>query len=309
MQDHDFLQPILCGDVVDERVRVVRGSIRAAQTDEHVGAAELSFARHVARVAKHDESWVAVPAFVRRGFSHRAWFVRRGSNYANFSDLVGKRIGTNEWAASGNTWARAAAREQGVLPSDVEWVVGSINGGAVARVDPLPPHGRYADTEEALAGLLIRGDLDALVCPDPPDGFYDSDSQVVRLLDDFRAAERAYYHRTGVFPAYHVVGVRRHVFEQDPGLLDAIFDLLSAARRLWSSTRLAEGDTSPWLLADLEETMALIGKEWQPYGVDENLRVIEYFCDELLAQGMIERRVSVSEVFADFTRLCGTTGA
>jgi 4,5-dihydroxyphthalate decarboxylase len=290
-------------------VRVIRGSIRAAQTDEQVGAAELSFARHVVRVAKHDDSWVAIPAFVRRGFSHRAWFVRRASNYASFADLVGKRVGTNEWAASGNTWARAAAREQGVSPTDIEWTVGSINGGAIARVDPLPPHARYADTEEALAGLLIQGELDALVCPDPPDGFYESDSQVTRLFDDFRAAERAYYDRTRVFPAYHVVGVRRRVFEQDPSVVGAIFDLLSAARRLWSETRLAEGDTSPWLLADLEETMALMGKEWQPYGVDENLRVIEYFCDELLAQGMIERPVRASEVFADFTRLHGPKNA
>ena len=130
MQDHDFLHPILCGDVVagDLDLKLVRGDLRAAQIDESVPASELSFARHVRRIAEGDQSWVAMPAFVRRGFSHRSWFIRRDNGHLSFSDLKGGRVGTNEWPASGNTWARAAARDQGLEPSELHWVVGSING-------------------------------------------------------------------------------------------------------------------------------------------------------------------------------------
>jgi 4,5-dihydroxyphthalate decarboxylase len=305
LQPHDFLQPLLTGDVVAENLdlHIVIGDLRAAMVDEAIAASELSFARHVRRTAEGDRSWVAMPTFVRRGFSHRSWYVRRGSPVGSFRDLTGKRIGTNEWPATGNTWTRAAGREQGLDLKSTNWVVGSIDGGKFASGDRLPKNVSYAESEEGLVDLLIDGRLDALACPDPPRGFYDRDSAVVRLLPDFREAERAYYSRTGVYPAYHIVGFRKAVFEADPSIMLRVYDALERSKSAWATLRLAECDTSPWLLADLEETMQLMGSDWQPYGVEANERMIHYFCDEMLAQGLIERSVKTSELFTEFTDL------
>jgi 4,5-dihydroxyphthalate decarboxylase len=308
LQPHDFLQPLLTGDVVadDLDLEIVIGDLRAAMVDEGIQASELSFARHVRRVAEGDRAWVAMPAFVRRGFSHRAWYVRRGSPIHTFRDLAGKRVGTNEWPATGNTWTRAAGREQGLDLNSVHWVVGSIDGGKFASGDRLPEIVSYAESEEGLVDLLIDGRLDALACPDPPRGFYDRGSAVVRLLPDFREAERAYFTRTGVYPAYHIVGFRKGLFERDPSVMIRLYEALERSKSAWEALRLAECDTSPWLLADLEETMQLMGSNWQPYGVDANARMIQYFCNEMLAQGLIQRAVAPAELFTEFTKLASS---
>ena len=305
MQDHDFLQPLLCGDVVAEGVdlKIVRGNLRIAQQDSSVPASELSFARHVKRISEDDHSWVAMPAFVRRGFSHRAWYVTRDSGLKSFKDLNGKRIGTNEWPATGNTWSRAAGREQGLDIFGIDWVVGSVDGGEFAHADALPAHVRYASSEEGLVDLLLRGELDALMCPDPPRGFYDDGSKVVRLLPDFRTAERDFYKRTGVFPAYHLAGLRKEVFDRKPSVLLSIYRALEQSRLAWSAMRLYENDTSPWLLADLEETMQLMGHEWQPYGEAENAKTVAFLCEDMLAQRLIDRAVDPSALFSEFRAL------
>ena len=147
------------------------------------------------------------------------------------------------------------------------------------------------------------------MCPDPPTGFYEPDSPIIRLYPDFRSEERAYLQRTGVFPAYHIVGLRRQVFEQDPSLALAIYDVLRRASIAWFNLRFEEGDTSPWLLADLEDTISLLGKDWYAYGVEANGRMMQYFCDEVHAQGLAGRRVDASELFADFTQLSGSESA
>jgi len=308
LQPHDFLEPLRTGDVQPEGIdlRIVVGDLRAAMVDDGVMASELSFARHVRRISEGDHSWVAMPAFVRRGFSHRSWYVRRGSPVKKLADVNGKRVGTNEWPATGNTWTRAAAREQGADLSSVHWVVGSIDGGRFNSGDKLPANVTYAESEEGLVDLLLDGRLDALACPDPPRGFYDRDSEVVRLLSDFRGAERDYFRRTGVYPAYHIVGFRSALFAEQPDAFLRLYEALERSKDFWAALRLAECDTSPWLLADLEETIALMGEDWQPYGVEANSRMIDYFCREMLAQGLIKRAVEPSELFAEFTELAAS---
>jgi 4,5-dihydroxyphthalate decarboxylase len=305
LQPHDFLEPLRTGDVKAEGIdlQIVVGDLRAAMVDESITASELSFARHVRRISEGDHTWVAMPAFVRRGFSHRSWYVRRGSPVKMFRDLSGKRVGTNEWPATGNTWTRAAAREQGVDLGSIHWVVGSVDGGKFNAGDKLPANVSYAESEEGLVDLLVDGRLDALACPDPPRGFYDLDSKVVRLVADFREAERDFYRRTHVYPAYHIVGFRSSLFNEHPDALLRLYETLERSKDFWAALRLAETDTSPWLLADLEETIALMGPDWQPYGVEPNAAMIDFFCREMLTQGLIKRAVEPSELFAEFTEL------
>jgi 4,5-dihydroxyphthalate decarboxylase len=301
MQDHDFLHPLLRRDVTSRDVtfRLISDVRDLDLTDQDVVATELSFARHIKRLADGDDSWIAIPAFVQRGFTHRSWFVNRDTDFRSFSDLVGKSIGTNEWGATGNTWARAAAREQGLETSDVNWIVGSIDGERARTDDVLPLNGSYHDGQSTLSEALQQGELDALVCPDPPRCFYDQDSQVRRLLDDFQSQEREYFIRTRIFPGHHIVGVRRDKFDEDPEVARRIFDALAEVKRSWSELRLAEVDTSPWLLADLEEAMELMGNDWRPDGVEGNRAMIEQLCTELAAQGLVTRAIEPSELFRD----------
>lgn len=296
------MQPLVCGEVSPEGIElsVTHTNMSQALANPDVLVSEGSFARHTKRISEGDHSWVGIPAFVRRGFAHRFWYVRRDAGYADFSSLAGKRIGTNEWAATGNTWARAAAREQGASIDEMSWVVGPIDGGAPSMTDPLPAYAEYVTSEKSPRQMLLDGELDALECPDPPEGFYDADSEIVRLLPDYRTAETEYYKRVRVFPGLHIVLVRRSLFESDPWVARSLYAALLESRKRWEKLRFEEADTSPWLQADLEETIDLMGVGWQEYGVDANRHMIDVFCSEMNAQGQTARLVDGSELFAEF---------
>jgi 4,5-dihydroxyphthalate decarboxylase len=304
MQDHDFVPTLLLQDSSADQIRFelipdIR-TLDLARPD--IVAAELSLARHLARIAVGDRSWVAVPAFVQRGFTHRSWFVREESPYSEFRDLAGKRVGISEWGATGNTWARAAARDGGLGVDDVEWLVGPVQrGGYVNRTDPLPDNARYF-AGESLADALSSGEIDALVSPDPPAPYYE-ERTARRLLSDYQAAERAFFERTRVLPAHHVVGVRRELYAAQPDILMTIHDELARAKDHFSRLRLADGDTSPWLLADLELAMRVMGRDWRPFGLERNAEMIAYLCREMSAQHLISIEVNPTVVFEEFESL------
>jgi hypothetical protein len=46
-----------------------------------------------------------------------------------------------------------------------------------------------------------------------------------------------------------------------------------------------------------------VGPDWQAHGVEPNRTMIQTFCDELAAQEVIERPVTVEELFGEFMRL------
>jgi 4,5-dihydroxyphthalate decarboxylase len=301
--NHDNLQPVVNGDVVpdeldiiiDRHTRPVLG-----MNDPGAQVVELSWSRYIRGLSRGNKEWVGIPLFPRRCFTHRAWYVRRDSGHEHFADLVGKTIGTNEWPATGNTWARAAAREQGVDIRTINWVVGSIDGGPTNSMDQFPEYVRPASPDVHLLDLLLTGELNALVCPVPPSGFYDRDAQVVRLHRDFRAVEQDYYHRTQIYPAHHIVGLRREIFEEDPAIAHIVFRTFETARQSWQYDRARNGDTSPWVMADIENSMDLMGYDWQPGGIEPNEHMTRALCHELLAQGLIENPVPAEAVFADF---------
>ncbi|MDQ7909911.1 hypothetical protein RB614_35980 [Phytohabitans sp. ZYX-F-186] len=304
-KDYGHLAPLAVGDVraegLDLRVdRDTRRAIDRTLRDPEVMLGESSISRHVARLAAGDRTWVGIPVFLMRGFRHRCFFVRADSPLAGFHDLVGKRIGTDNWMASGNTWSRAAMREQGVEPSQMRWVCGPVDGPPQDRPQGnLPGNASMAPADRNLLDMLLSGDLDALMCPDPPRGFYTAGSPVRRLFPDFRAVEEAYFQRTRLWPGIHITVIRRTLFEQHPQVAPAIHDALEASRQAWLGSRLALHET-PWLLDDLEASRAQMGAEWGANGIDANAAMVAAFCQESYAQGLIPEPVEPDALFAEY---------
>jgi 4,5-dihydroxyphthalate decarboxylase len=55
--------------------------------------------------------------------------------------------------------------------------------------------------------------------------------------------------------------------------------------------------THPWLIAETEETMAIMGKDFWAYGIHENMKEITALTQYLHEQGLIDRKVAVEELF------------
>ena len=102
-----------------------------------------------------------------------------------------------------------------------------------------------------------------------------------RLFEDYRTAERDYYRRTRLFPAHHLVVLKRDVVDRQPGAVRAVQAAFEAARARASDTRWKLHESSPWLLDDLEAQARLMGPGFQPYGLGpENRRMVARFCEE-----------------------------
>jgi len=303
MKNYDYLAPLACGDVTAEGLDLTlrRDTARALDwiDDPSVHAGELSLSKHIQRLASGDRSLVGVPFFAYRAFRQRCFFVRRDSGLRAFRDLDGKRVGTNDWHATGNTWSRAILRDAGVTLAGMRWWVGSVDGAPSRGRGALPPHAQYVAGGRTLLAMLLGGELDALMCPSPPKGFYAADSPVVRLVPDYTRAEREYYLRTGIYPLQHIVGVRRQAFARDPWAAASLYGALERSKASWQASRRGLAETLPWTLAEIEDATALMGEDWHPNGVAANRKMIQAFLDEEVAQGLIAQPLSVEALFSE----------
>ena len=317
IRDYDFVSPLACGDLAVEGIDLTVDRIPIedddiSNVDQSTQAAELSFGRYLIDMAGGNFDFVGIPVFACRSFRHRCFFVRKGSEIQSFKDLEGKRVGTDFFPATGNTWSRAAMSEQGVALDKIQWWEGSIDEGYApiekpSEISPFFPNQELKTlSERKLEDMLIDGELDAVMCPMPPERFYEDNSQIVRLFADFKSEEQAYYRRTGVNPGHHIMGLRRSVFEQDPSIATRLYTALNQAMAIWMERRLYLAETSAWVLADIEESMAVLGRDWQPNGIKANQKMIKTLCDEEYSQGIIAAPLDSASVFADFEKVMDT---
>jgi 4,5-dihydroxyphthalate decarboxylase len=302
----DHLQPLATGDIKPEGIDLImeRGGLARLSAEPRLDLAETSLSLYLIGLSRGDRELVGLPVFLMRSFRHRCFLVRRGSQLQGFPDLVGKRIGTDGWAHTGNTWCRAAMRERGIDIASVSWFVGPQESTS-PPAHPGPAQTYPANVRDIPAGknlvdMLLADELDALMIPFPPRGFFTPDSHIVHLFRDVRGVERAYYGRVGYCPGIHIAALRRSVFERGPSIALRLYAAFEESKRRWGDERRIRADTTPWLLLELEETAALLGDDWQPNGVGPNRRMLADFCEEQLAQGLVSHPLEPDTAFADF---------
>jgi 4,5-dihydroxyphthalate decarboxylase len=161
-----------------------------------------------------------------------------------------------------------------------------------------------APTGETLTQLLLDGKLDALISPRPPSAFADGTGRIRRLIPDVWAASRAYYERTKIFPIMHLVAIRRPVVEANPWVPQTLSNAFLAAKRLADqalrdATALPVG--LPFLLQHTEDTAALMGDDFWPYGLEANRPTLEAFVRYAHRQGLITERPDIDTLFPPST--------
>jgi 4,5-dihydroxyphthalate decarboxylase len=295
-RDYDHVHPLVSGEVslqlADVSLEIEqRFSIDDALEDDSADVAEVSWNQLLQLAAAGDDTWIAVPLFLRRGFGHRAWFVAVDSAIEDFAALRGTRVGAAGFGATGNTWSRVAAREAGLDPRTIEWVDGPLEQAPASGAPASPT---------ALLDQLLSGELAAVIAQQPPVGYWNGGVKVRRLLADYSAAERGYVQRTGIYPAHHIVAARRAVFAQRPEALRAVYDAFETARRNSQVVRLKHGDTSPWLVPSIEDAMTVMGRDWQPNGSEHNAHMTEVLCEQLIFDDLLPDDFDPARAFADF---------
>ena len=154
--------------------------------------------------------------------------------------------------------------------------------------------------DRTLVGMLKAGELDALFTARAPSSFLAGDPHIARLFPNTRAAERAYYNKTRLFPIMHLVGIRKTLAEKYPWLATSVYKAFCEAKaRAMIDLRDVNAlmVTLPWLEAETNETSAIMGDDFWKYGVAENLPEIEALTQYIYEQGLADRKVRVEELF------------
>ncbi len=307
----DHLTPLFTGEVVPEGIDLTydtANGLGPVADDPSCGGGEGSLGKFMIDTANGDRSYVGLPIFPMFAFRHRCFLVKRGTVIRDLKELEGKRVGMDGWPNSGNTWTRVVLGQAGVDIWKIDWVIAPIEGAPDASHGRAPANApanvRSGPDGKSMVDLILSGDLDVMVAAFMPSGFFSPDSPIVPMMD-YTSAEKSYYREHGYIPAHHLIKIRREVFERDPWIGTSLMKAFTEAKMLSQERRRKYADTTPWLLAELSETAAMFGEDWQPYGLEPNLKMLTDFCQDQVRQQLVSAPVDPTAAFAEYTAAAG----
>ncbi len=271
---------------------------------------ETGLIPYVTKYANDDfRAYTLIPVFILRIFRHSSIFVRTDRGIDKPEDLRGKRVATPGYGMSSLTWIRGFLQDvYGVKPEDMHWIEttessdgGNVQRGTVGRYllpDDFPLETGPPGVDES--EMILAGDVDAIITAVTPKAFIDRDPKIKRLFPDFKEVEREYYSKTGMFPIMHVIAIRRDFADANPELPVKIFAMYSEAKKEAYQNLEATGGlrvTLPWVTQEFEDTRALMGENYWPYGVKANIKELDAVMRYTYEQGLAKRQLKVEEVF------------
>lgn len=307
--NYDRVRPLIDGRVTVEGCEVnylclgPEEAFYRAFTNREFDVTELSFSSYMIARSRGIADYIAVPVFLSRMFRHSAIYIRKDAGITRPEDLKGRTVGVPVYAMTAALWVRGMLAEQyAVNPGDIHWVTGGLEQPGRYGKYPLnlPPHIRVEPipADRSLSDMMARGELSALISARAPSCF--GNGAVVRLFPDYREHEREYYRKTRLFPIMHGLAVREDLARQEPWLPSSLFKAFSQARRM-ALTELREVAALhamlPWLPAEIDETVALMGEEFWPYGFKPNLPELEAMTRWSFEQGLAVRKLDPKELF------------
>jgi 4,5-dihydroxyphthalate decarboxylase len=268
--------------------------------------AEMSLSSYVLSLFSENPRLIAIPVFPSRFFRHSCIFIHRDSGIREPTDLVGKRVGVPEYQMTAGVWIRGILSDHYGVPVTS---VGYFRGGEEEPGRPekialsLPPEIRLESIPptKTLAAMLESGEIDALYTARMPSTFAKGSGKVRRLFEDYQPVEQEYYSRTKIFPIMHAIVIRRDVYQKSPWVAQSFYKAFAKAQRIAYDELYEAGALAcmlPWLVLHVEETRALMGEDFWPYGLERNAHTLETFLRYSHEQGLAKRLLKPVELFA-----------
>lgn len=310
ISDYDHVRDLLDGSVRPEGIDLLHLKLSVEEIFfrftkfREWEVSEMSMAKFTSLISQNDRSLIAIPVFPSRVFRHSSIYVRRDGPVREPKDLAGRRVGLPEWAQTAAIYSRGfLAHQFGLDIREVEWVQAGVNEpGRAEKVSLSLPEGVRLTPrpDKSLNGMLLDKEVDAILTAHAPQAFEEGHPDIVRLFEDYRALEDAYWRDTGVFPIMHAIVVRAPVLERFPWVAANLMKAFEEAKRR-SFARFDEITASrypiPWMQSIVEDARATFGGDLFPYGVEPNRKTLETFLAYAHEQGVCHRLVSVDELF------------
>lgn len=253
--------------------------------------------------------YALLPIFPLRLFRHKSIFIRTDRNIKNPMDLRGKTIATAGYSSTSLTWIRGFLQaEYNVLAEDIQWIVSAKDSsakdaGKVSKQENTFPKGvpiKMGPPGKDESDLLASGEVDGVFHAGEPRAYIEGHPMVGRLFPDYRTTERAYFAKTGIFPIMHVVAIKKSLVQQNPWLVEAVFQAYSQSKtkayEYMAKTAWVK-DSLPWFGQELQETRELMGDNYYSYGIGPNRKILETLFRYSQQQGLCSRELTVEELF------------
>lgn len=305
---YDYLEPLRSGEVqaqgIDLNLLTVESGIRHERMfhyGEYDGC-EFSMSSYLVARGRGFDWLQAIPFFPRRMWGHKFCFIRAGSGIEKPADLKGGRIGLRSYE---NTLALVT---KGMLMNsydldvaDVTWVI--VNKETVGLKLPTHIKVEFVEGRRKLEDLLVEGEVDAEVEPDLPQRWIRGEGTVERLFPEFVEEEKAYFKRTGIYPIMHPVVIKKEILDRDPWVATSLYEALMASRKAYNDFMEQPHRLSfAWARSYFEEERKFFGKDPFYQGFKENYNDVENLIKFAGQQGMLERALTVEELFTENTR-------
>ncbi|HZT07540.1 MAG TPA: ABC transporter substrate-binding protein [Chloroflexota bacterium] len=270
--------------------------------------AEMSVSLYMTRRSEGRFPFVALPIFPSRLFRHGFIFVNVDAGIREPKDLEGKRVGVQEFRQTAAVWIRGILhREYGVDLDSIHWLEGGVNAprhpGTVMDLRPEEHQAvglvEFIPEGRTLSDMLASGEIDAFIGARRPFSLGKS-PRVARLFPNYRAVERAYYQKTGIFPIMHTLVLRERLYAEKPWVAESIFKAFEQAKA-WALEQMRFSGAMrymlPWLYDDIDELDALFGADPWPYGLEPNRATLETLMQFLVDQRFLPKPTPVDQLF------------
>lgn len=274
----------------------------AAGREWHVS--EMSFAKFSAQATAPGSDIIGLPVFASRVFRISSFYVSKRAGIKSAADLKGKSVGLPEWAQTAAVYSRGWLEHEMSVPlTSIEWVQAGIEStGRTEKVDLNLPKGLRLrrEPDKTLNGMLVSGELDAVMTASAPSAFKNGDPNIVRLFPDWREREAAYFDKTRIYPIMHVIAMRKDILAEHPWIARNLCLAFEEAKNR-SLGRMREAGVSrypvPWLPHYVETLEAQFGKDIYPFGIEANRPTLEAFLRYSFEQGIAKRQVRPEDIF------------
>lgn len=310
---YDRMQPLADGRVKPDGIdlnfldmEVEETFFRQARYREF-DVSEMSLSSYTVSLHRENPPFIAIPVWPSRFFRHSCVYVSAKSGIKTPKDLIGKRIGVPEFQMTAPVWIRGILAEHYGVPVDsvTYHTGGEEEPGRIEKqkldlpknikVTPIPE-------DKTLSQMLADGEIDALHTARAPSTF--DGVRVKRLFPDYAAEEKAYYKKTGIFPMMHTIAIRRDLYEKNRWIAQTLMKAFVQAQKLTYEMHrqtAAHATMLPWFNAHVDETRALMGDDYWPYGFDKNAATLRTFLKYHHDCGLSKRLLKPEDLFAPET--------
>jgi 4,5-dihydroxyphthalate decarboxylase len=241
--------------------------------------------------------YVLLPIFTYRAFRQSMLWVRTTSGATSLEGIRGARVGIASYTTTALLYLRGLlSDEHAIAPSEIRWVRTGAERHAIR-----PSGAVIEDVRANLDGLLEAGEVDAIATFQAPIASGAS-PWARRLIVGVREAEADYYRRTRIFPIMHVIGLRRAIHEEDPGVAARLYEAFERSKAVAyddvKRTGYAAHTLTPWSRFEVEETQAIFGEDPYPSGIEPNRPSLEAAARYATEQFEVDLPTDVADLFS-----------